>query len=104
MRRVTFFLALAAGHFALSLGLFTALWMVAERFASHGGSGPIVRGFDFVMQVLWFPVVSLMSQRPAVLRSLGPAGKYLPFVVNSFVWAAVLTAVVTAWRRRRRAG
>jgi hypothetical protein len=104
MRRVTFFFTFAAGHFVLCLGLFTALWVVAERSASHDGSGPIVRGLDFVMHVLWFPVVSLMSQPPAVLRSLGTAGKYLPFVVNSFVWAAVLTAVLTVWRRRRRAG
>ena len=103
MRRVTFFFfAFAAGHFVLSLGLFTAIWVIAERSPSHGGSGSTVRVLDFILQVIWFPV-SMMPEL-GVLRRLGTAGKYLPFVVSSFAWSAVVTSVVAAWCRRRRAG
>jgi hypothetical protein len=103
MRRALLFFAFATGHLVLFLGLFTATWVIADRSDPHVGSGPTVRVLDFITQVLWLPV-SLIPTKPDVLRSLGTAGKYLPFVVNSFVWAGVATSIMAMWRRRHRAG
>jgi hypothetical protein len=106
MRTVRTLAILAFCHLALTVLLLTSTFASGiARFDSGEPIGPIERGASAVLSVLSFPLVSslLRGRAPVPWYFEGILG-HVPFALNSLLWAAVILAGISLYRRYRAEG
>ncbi len=100
MNKVLIIFALAAVHFALSLAFFLLSFAGSmSRFDAASESSIFARIVDALAYVLLFPVVQL-AVRSGGGWMTGLTG-YVPFVVNSLLWAIVLYFIINFFAHRQ---
>jgi len=100
MRRTVLFVLVTALHFAATIGLLLFVFGAGmSRFDAGGEPGWLEAACGHLLSVLAFPVLTILDNWTS-LRFPGWWG-YVPFVVNSALWAAALMSLPQSVRRLR---
>ena len=100
MKKILIVLALAAFHFALSFAFFQLSFAGAMgRFDAARESSILERVVDGIAYLLLFPLVQL-AVRAGGGWMTGALG-YVPFILNSLLWATMIYFGINFLARRR---
>ena len=103
MKRILIILALAAIHFALSFAFFLLSFAGGmSRFDGARESSILERVVNGIAYVLLFPLVQL-AVRAGGGWMTGALG-YVPFILNSLLWAIAIYFVINFLARPRTTG
>ena len=99
MKKLFIILILAACHLVLSLvALFATFGATMSRFDTGDSPSAFETVIEGVADVLHFPLVLLVSLSP--VRFSSAWAEYMPFVLNSLLWGAVIYYLVAYIKRR----
>jgi hypothetical protein len=104
MRRPFYILGIAVIHFILNRAIFFMLFATGmDRFDAGGPTTQSELVLEAANSILQFPLVTLVYGLPRPLPSwfYGPV-EYVPFILNSLLWAAGLYLLATALRKAAR--
>ena len=99
MKKLFIILILAACHFVLSLvALFVTFGISMSRFDTGDPPSASETVIEWVADVLHFPLVPLAEASP--VRFSSTWAEYMPFILNSLLWGAVIYYMVAYIKRR----
>jgi hypothetical protein len=105
MRPMTAVAAVAGCHLLSTIAVQALVFAVSmSRFDSGQPAGALERGGEHILAILSFPLLAVLSERSRGEQSNlwgSAAGEYIPFAVNSLLWAVAIVAGLAAYRRYR---
>jgi hypothetical protein len=101
-RNLALFIVLTISHLLATIILLVYVFGAGmARFDTGAPAYWTERAANVALNVLSFPLVSVLLGEGTARHFTGLSG-YLPFAVNSTIWASALLTLTLLWRRRRR--